>query len=64
MYLGEYIIKADLKPCPFCGREISGVTVIHNANQRDYYIKCKCGIETPLYASKQGVENKWNKRKG
>lgn len=63
MTIGDYTIRAELKNCPFCGRGIDEVKVIRIANERRYFVKCKCGIETNDYASKQCAVKKWNKRK-
>ena len=52
-----------LKPCPFCGRQPE-VIVNKAGNMAEYWIVCKCGIESRIYVSKQGAVKAWNRRKG
>lgn len=49
----------ELKPCPFCGR----MPYIEDCGDYGYFVKCKCGIESRLYAQKCDAVRRWNNRK-
>lgn len=51
----------EIKKCPFCGRDPELVTIAL-ANQRDYFIKCKCGVECRIYTDKYNAIKAWNRR--
>ena len=63
MTLANDIDKTELKPCPFCGGEVTLITTTDMWN----YISCKnenCGINphTHVQSNKQAVIETWNKR--
>lgn len=68
---GETMINenTELKPCPFCGRE---VTIKKRClkdwkgevTQRFYRIACSCGAGTHKeYKTEKAVKDVWNRRK-
>ena len=51
----------EVKGCPFCGR-MPELNVEKIANERLYWITCKCGIEQKAYKTKIHAIKKWNRR--
>lgn len=58
---------AELKPCPFCGKEVKIKKKCYKnwcgeIQRRGYYITCKCGVSTKEYDSEEKVSKVWNRR--
>lgn len=51
----------ELKGCPFCGRKPE-LHVEKIANERLYWVTCKCGVEWKAYHTKEHTIRKWNRR--
>ncbi len=62
----------EMKPCPFCGRDVQALVIKPNTNEYatwmpDYprcaFIKCNCGAAM-LGKSVADVSESWNRREG
>ena len=51
---------AELKPCPFCGKDR---LYVHQDSAEEFIILClKCGTTGPISPTEQQAIDAWNKR--